>query len=108
MKRGEIWTSAGGADYAGKPRPSVIVQDDRFGALESVTLVLFTSNDAEALLYRPLIEPSPTNALKEPSRLMADKVMTIPTSKLGQHIGTLSEEDLLRLNRAMLTFLGLA
>ena len=30
MKRGEIWTVARGAAYAGKPRPAVIVQDDRF------------------------------------------------------------------------------
>lgn len=28
MKRGEIWTVAGGGDYAGKPRPVVIVQHD--------------------------------------------------------------------------------
>jgi len=30
MKRGEIWTVAGGKDYAGKPGPAVIVQDDSF------------------------------------------------------------------------------
>jgi mRNA interferase MazF len=28
MRRGEIWTVAGGAAYAGKPRPAVIIQDD--------------------------------------------------------------------------------
>ncbi len=28
MRRGDIWTVAGGADYAGKPRPVVIIQDD--------------------------------------------------------------------------------
>jgi mRNA-degrading endonuclease toxin of MazEF toxin-antitoxin module len=27
MKRGEIWTLAGGQDYAGKLRPVVILQD---------------------------------------------------------------------------------
>jgi len=31
MRRGEIWTAAGGKDYAGKPRPVFILQDDRFG-----------------------------------------------------------------------------
>lgn len=30
MKRGEIWTVAGGKDYGGKPRPVLIIQDDRF------------------------------------------------------------------------------
>ena len=32
MIRGEICTAAGGTDYAGKPRPVIIVQDDRFDA----------------------------------------------------------------------------
>ena len=32
MKRGEIWTVSGGSDYAGKPRPAVILQDKRFDA----------------------------------------------------------------------------
>jgi mRNA interferase MazF len=30
MKRGEIWSVAGGGDYTNKPRPVVIVQDDQF------------------------------------------------------------------------------
>jgi mRNA interferase MazF len=30
VKRGEIWSVASGADHAGKPRPVVIVQDNRF------------------------------------------------------------------------------
>lgn len=36
MKRGEVWTVAGGAASAGKPRPAVIVQDDRFDANDSM------------------------------------------------------------------------
>lgn len=32
MTRGEVWTVAGGAARTGKPRPAVIVQDDRFDA----------------------------------------------------------------------------
>ena len=32
MKRGEIWTMAGGSGYASKARPVVIVQDDAFAA----------------------------------------------------------------------------
>jgi hypothetical protein len=31
MRRSEVWTVSGGKDYAGKPRPVVIVQD---GSLE--------------------------------------------------------------------------
>jgi mRNA-degrading endonuclease toxin of MazEF toxin-antitoxin module len=40
VKRGEVWTAAGGRDYAGKPRPVVVVQDDRFDATGSITVRL--------------------------------------------------------------------
>ena len=48
MTRGEIWTAAGGKDYAGKPRPVVIVQDDRFDATTSITICAFTSDPTDA------------------------------------------------------------
>ncbi len=50
MKRGEIWTAAGGKDYAGKPRPVVIVQDDRFAGTDSITICAFTSDPTDAPL----------------------------------------------------------
>ena len=58
MKRGEIWTAAGGKDYAGKPRPVVIVQDDSFDATESVTVCGFTSDPTDAPFARITVEPS--------------------------------------------------
>ena len=42
MRRGEIWTAAGVSGYVGKPRPVVIIQDDRFDATGSVTVCAFT------------------------------------------------------------------
>jgi mRNA interferase MazF len=39
---------------------------------------------------------------------MVDKITTVPKSKLGIRIGRLADGDMLRLNRAMLIFLGLA
>ena len=39
---------------------------------------------------------------------MVDKITTVPKSKVGARIGRLDDEDLLRLNQAMLVFLGLA
>jgi len=32
VNSGEIWTAAAGSGYAGRPRPVVVVQDDRFDA----------------------------------------------------------------------------
>ena len=108
MRRGEIWTAAGGADYGGKPRPVVIVQDDRFTAIGSITVCAITSNPTEAPLLRLAIEPTESNGLEKTSRLMVDKITTISRAKLGRRIGRLGDEDVVRLNRAILIFLGLA
>ncbi len=108
MRRGEIWTVAGGADYAGKPRPAVIVQDDEFDATRSVTICAFTTNPIEAPLFRLQVEPDDRNGLLTASSLMVDKITTVPKEKLGSRVGTLGDADLVRLNQAMLVFLGLA
>lgn len=108
MKRGDIWTVAGGKDYAGKPRPIVIVQDDNFDSTNSVTVCAFTTDETEAPLFRLQIEPNEHNGLRDPSRLMVDKITTVPKAKVGMQIGHLDDEDIVRLNRAILVFLGLA
>ena len=108
MKRGEVWTVSGGASYAGKPRPAVIIQEDRFVATNSVTLCAFTSDPTEAPLLRMLVEPTERNGLSVASRLMIDKVTTVPKARLGKRIGKLHDEDIVRLNRALTVFLGLA
>jgi mRNA interferase MazF len=108
VKRGEVWTASGGADYAGKPRPVVILQSDRFDRTTSITICSFTTDPVDAGLFRILIEASPQNGLRKSSRLMGDKITTIPRMKLGRHIGRLSDEDMARLENAVLVFLGLA
>jgi mRNA interferase MazF len=108
LRRGEIWTAAGGSGYAGKPRPVVIVQDDRFDATDSVTICAFTSDPTDAPLFRIEVTADQTNGLRESSRLMVDKLTTVPRTKLGQRIGQLHDEDMFRVSRAMLVFLGLA
>lgn len=108
MKRGEIWTVAGGKDYAGKPRPVVIIQDDSFDGTESVTICAFTTDETEAPLFRLIVQPNERNGLHSVCRMMVDKITTVPKSKVGDRIGQLDDEDVLRLNQAALVFLGLA
>lgn len=108
MKRGEIWTVSGGKDYAGKPRPVVIVQDDSFDATASITVCAFTSTEIEAPLFRIGVAPSERNGLHSRCGLMVDKITTVPKAKIGERIGRLDDEDMLRLNQAVLVFLGLA
>jgi len=108
MRRGEIWSVAGGKNYAGKPRPVVILQDDRFDATDSITICAFTTDPTEAPLFRLPIEPDEVNGLRVRCRLMVDKITTVPKTKIGTRIGRLDDEEIVRLNRAVLVFLGMA
>ncbi len=108
MKRGEIWTAAAGSGYVGKPRPVAVVQDDRFDATESVTVCAFTTDPTDAPLLRIPVEPDEVNGLREPCTVMIDKITTVPRAKLGERIGQLGDDDMVRLGRAILVFLGLA
>ena len=95
MRRGEIWTVAGGKDYAGKPRPVVILQDDRFDATASITVCGLTTNPTDPVPIA--VEPNTSNGLRTPCRLMVDKITTVPKSMIGSLIGHLDDEDVLRL-----------
>lgn len=108
MRRGDIWTVSGGQDYAGKPRPVVIVQEDSFDATDSITICAFTTDTTDAPLFRLAVEPNEYNGLRASCRLMVDKVTTVPKSKVGVQIGRLDDQDILRLNQALMVFLGLA
>jgi mRNA interferase MazF len=108
VKRSEIWTVAGGKNYAGKPRPVVILQDDRFDMTDSITICAFTTDPTDAPLFRLRVEPNESNGLSVVCRLMVDKITTVPKSKMGARVGRLADEDMVRLNRAVLVFLGIA
>ena len=86
----------------------MIIQDDGFSETLSIAVCPLTSEPVEAPILRLQVEPTPENGLRNPSRLMVDKVTTVAKSRLGQRIGHLVDDDLLRLNRSLLVFLGLA
>src|SRR5947209_8469831 len=102
MKRGDISTVVGGKHHAGKARPVVIVQDDSFDATASITICAFTTDEKNAPLFRLPVAPNERNGLHAPCRLMVDKITTVPKSKIGTRIGRLDDEDVLRLNQAVL------
>ena len=108
MRRGDIRSVAGGKDCARKPRPVVIVQDDRFDATDSITVCAFITDETEAPLFRLPVQPNERNGLRAACRLMVDKITTVPKTKIGARVGRLDDEDILRLNQAVLVFHGLA
>jgi mRNA interferase MazF len=85
--------------YVGKHRPVVIVQDDRFDATASVTVCAVTTDPTDAPLFRLLVEPDEVTGIRETSRLMVDKITTVPRPNLGERVGRLNDEDMVRLDR---------
>jgi mRNA interferase MazF len=108
VKRREIWTVAGGGAYTGKPRPAVIIQDDRFDANDSIIVCPLTTDPTEAPSFRLAIDPTGENGLRVTCRLMVDKVTAVPRSRLGRRLGTLTAAETTALDRALVVFLGLA
>ncbi|HEX9831481.1 MAG TPA: type II toxin-antitoxin system PemK/MazF family toxin [Mycobacterium sp.] len=108
MRRGDIHIAAVRGAYTGKPRPVVIVQDDRFDATASVTVCPLTTDLVEAPLTRLAIEPTVSTGIEQQSHIMVDKITTMARAKVREYIGRLADEDLIRLDRALIVFLGLA
>ena len=106
MIRGEIWTVAGTGEYVGKPRPVVILQDDRFDATDSITVCAFTTDPTDAPLFRLRVEPDNLNGLDSPSRMMVDRITTVRRGRLSVRVGRLADSDMVALNQAVLVFLG--
>lgn len=107
MIRGELWTVAGGV-YASKPRPALIVQDDLFAATDSVTVAPLTATLTDAPLLRVRVPGTDLTGLERDSDVMVDKLTTVRRSNVQIRVGRLTAEQLAEVERAMMTFLGLA
>lgn len=107
MKRGEIWTVAGGV-YATKPRPALIIQDDLFDATDSITVLPFSTTALDAPLLRLPVPSSEVTGLRLDSQLMIDKITTVRRSNVQERIGRLTSQQLVDVERALLALLGLA
>ncbi|MDR5701406.1 type II toxin-antitoxin system PemK/MazF family toxin [Agromyces aerolatus] len=107
MNRGEIWTVAGGV-YASKPRPAVIVQDDRFDGNDSVVVIPFTSTLVDAPLFRIPVAATATSGIQRDSHLMVDKISAVRRVNVRDRLGRLTAGQLVDVERGMLVFLGLA
>lgn len=107
MRRGELWTVAGGV-YAAKPRPAVVVQDDVFELTDSVTVAPLTTTLTDAPFLRLRIPADGIAGLAQDSDVMVDKLTTVRRSNVQVRIGRLSSQQMVELERLMMTFLGMA
>lgn len=74
----------------------------------SVTICPLTTNPVEAPLTRIAVAATTTTGIEQPSQIMVDKITTMPRANLRDHLGRLANEDLIRLDRALVVFLALA
>ena len=108
MNRGDLVVVAIQGDY-GKPRPALVVQSDLFNDTHaSITVVPVTSTIVNTPLFRVTVEPSRRNGLRSVSQIMVDKVTTVRRQRLGQTIGRLEEDVMLRVSRALALWFGIA
>ena len=107
MRRGDIVTVAPPGDY-GKPRPALVIQSDLFDELPSVALCLITSTLRDAPIFRITLDPSPANGLQRVSQIQADKIMAVARERIGGVIGRLDDATLLKVNRSLAVFVGIA
>ena len=107
MRRGDLVTIAVSGDY-GKPRPAVVMQDDAFAELPSVTVLPITSDVHEEHAIRITVEPDDSNSLRKPSQIMVDKAMTVKRERIGAAFGKLDSIHMLEIERCLAVFLGIA
>ena len=92
MKRGEIWTLAGAGRYAGKSRPAVILQDDRFDISDSITVCAFTTDPTDAPLFRLPINRARLTDCALP--VASWRTKSLRKARIGSYVGRFADEDI--------------
>jgi mRNA interferase MazF len=86
----------------------LILQADIFDETNSITICGFTSDDADTPFTRPLLIPNAQNGLLYPSRVMVDKITTVPRERLRAPVGSTSASDMVKVDSAIATFLAIS
>jgi mRNA interferase MazF len=110
MRRGDIVLIAdrGAGDYAGKPRPAVVVQSELFHDTGSIAVCLLTTQQTGAPLLRVAVEARAGSGLSQPSQIAVEKLTTVRRDRIAKVIGRISDDEAVALNRSLAVFLGFA
>ncbi len=107
MRRGDLVTVALQGDY-GKPRPALVIQSNLFAIHPSMTILPLTSELRETPIFRVRVQPDVSNGLSVPSDVMIDKLHTVARDKIRETIGSIGDEHLIEVERAIAVWLGIA
>ena len=98
---------AGGV-YPSKPRPALVIQDDRFDGTDSVTVCPMTSVDRPLPLLSVPVAADDISGLDRSSWVMIDKITTVRRASVDTFVGRLSASQVVEVERLLLVFLGIA
>lgn len=112
MRRGEIWlynSDPTVGDEIGKTRPAVIVNNDDIGTLRLKIIVPITgwSDAFLGVVWMVRIEPNTENSLSKLSAADTFQVRSISQQRLIRQLGTLSEETMQAITRALAVVLSI-
>jgi|SRR5579875_3499751 mRNA interferase MazF len=111
-RRGEIWdvnwSPGRGAEQQGT-RPALIIQNDRGNASPTypLTIVASMSRTERELPLHVRIAPSEENGLTDYTDVKCEQVMTIEKSRLLRRRGSITPEELSRVDHALKLSLSL-
>ena len=97
MKIGDIYwiqlPATSGQEQTGH-RPAVIIQDENYAGNLPLVLVVPLTTVITALRFAGtlLINPTPSNGLKEASVVLVFQLRAVDRSRIGDKIGTVSDE----------------
>lgn len=106
MRRGEIWTVAGGT-FSSKPRPGIIIQDDAAQGSASVTIIPLTSMPSELQRVRVAIQLETPDGNSIQSYAQVDKITTVKAQGVSKRIGALTLPEMRAVERSLLGHLGI-
>ncbi len=107
MRRGDFVTVAA-PGYYGNPRPALVIQSDLFDELPGIALCLVTSELRNAPIFRITVEPGADNGLQTISQIQIDKILSVPRERVGGVIGHIDDATMLKVNRSLAVFTGIA
>ncbi|WP_376796494.1 type II toxin-antitoxin system PemK/MazF family toxin [Thermogemmatispora sp.] len=105
-RRGEIWdvnwSPGRGAEQQGV-RPALIIQNDRGNASSTypLTIVASMSRTERELPLHVRIAPTPENGLTDFTDVKCEQIMTIEKSRLIRKRGSITKEELARVDMAL-------
>jgi mRNA interferase MazF len=108
MRRGDVVSIAIQGDF-GKARPALVIQSDIFNETHAtITVLLMSSEIVSSPVFRITLDPTPENGLEKVSQIQVDKIMTVRLEKIRARIGKVDDDILVRVNRALTVWVGIA